>query len=116
MKKLLMVFALSLPLMAQEVEVKETEGKKDTEVKKQYDKKKWNRGGMKRGGMDMREKRMMMAKRKQMRKKRAVRSFVRVVVIGGVAYYVGYRVGKKHQKDAWDKPKRPIWMGDREKK
>ena len=118
MKKLLMVLALSLPLtlMAQEAEVKETDGK--TEVKKQHDKKKWNRGDMKRGGrggMDMREKRMMMAKRKKMQKKRFWRSAVRVVVIGEVAYYVGYQQGMKkdHKKDGM---KRPIWMADREKK
>ena len=118
MKKLLMVLALSLPLtlMAQEAEVKETDGK--TEVKKQHDKKKWNRGDMKRGGrggMDMREKRMMMAKRRKMQKKRFWRSAVRVVVIGGVAYYVGYAQGKKkYGKHGWDKKRPP--MGDREKK
>ena len=108
-----MMLALSLPLIAQEVEVKETADKTEVTVKKQHDKKKWNRGDMKRG-MDRRDKRMMMAKRREMRKKRAVRSFVRVVVIGGVAYYVGYQQGMK--KDRKGGPKRPIWMGDREKK
>ena len=44
-------------------------------------------------------KRMAMAKRKKMNKKRAIRSTVRVVVIGGVAYYVGLQQGKKHRKD-----------------
>jgi len=48
---------------------------------------------------------MMMAQRRKMQKKRAVRSFVRIVVIGGVAYYVGYTQGKKkHDKHGWDKP------------
>jgi len=114
MKKYLLMFAFILPLMAQEVEVKETDGKTEVTVKKQYDKKKWNRGDMKRG-MDRRDKRMMMAKRREMRKKRVVRSFVRVVVIGGVAYYVGYKVGQDAMKKG-HKGKRPIWMGDREKK
>ena len=111
MKKYLLMFAFILPLMAQEVEVKEVDGKTEVTVKKQHDKKKWNRGDMKsRGGMksrgvDMREKRMMMAQRRKMQKKRAVRSFVRIVVIGGVAYYVGYTQGKKkHDKHGWDKP------------
>ena len=55
-------------------------------------------------------KRMAMAKRKKMQKKRAIRSFVRIIVIGGIAYYVGYHQGEKHYKDGWDK-KPP--MGDR---
>jgi hypothetical protein len=109
MKKLFMILALSLPLMAQEVEVKESVGKKvvrtiqDAEWSKSksahqrdHDKK----GGMKRGDMkrgDM-NKRMAMAKRKKMQKKRAIRSFVRIVVIGGIAYYVGYHQGEKHFK------------------
>ena len=117
MKNLLMVLALSLPLMAQEVEVKETDGKTEVTVKKQYDKKKWNRGDMKRGGGKSRgvDKRMMMAKRRKMQKKRFWRSAVRVVVIGGVAYYVGYQQGMKKDRKK-DGMKRPIWMGDREKK
>ena len=118
MKKYLLMFAFILPLMAQEVEVKETDGKTEVTVKKQYDKKKWNRGDMKRGGrggMDMREKRMIIAKRKKMQKKRFWRSAVRVVVIGGVAYYVGYQQGMKKDRKK-DGMKRPIWMADREKK
>ena len=106
MKKLLMILALSLPLMAQEVEVKEVDGKTEVTVKKQHDKKNWNRGSMKRG-MDRRDKRMMMAKRKKMQRKRFWRSAVRVVVIGGVAYYVGYQQGMK--KDRKGGMKRPIW-------
>jgi len=120
MKKLLMILALSLPLMAQEAEVKESVGKKvvrtiqDAEWSKsksahQRDHNK--NGGMKRGDMkrgDM-NRRMAMAKRKKMQKKRAIRSFVRIVVIGGIAYYVGYHQGEKHYNGGWDKkpPMRP---------
>ena len=111
MRKILMVLALSLPLMAQQVEVKEVDGNTEVTVKKQHDKKgDWNRGDMRRGDM----KRGDMAKRKQMarhmKKKRAIRSFVRIVVIGGIAYYVGYHQGEKHYKGGWDR-KPP--MGDR---
>jgi len=106
MKKILMMLAFTLPLMAQEVEVKETAGKTEVTVKKQHDKKNWNRGSMKRG-MDRRDKRMMMAKRKKMQRKRFWRSAVRVVVIGGVAYYVGYQQGMK--KDRKGGMKRPMW-------
>ena len=114
MKKLFMMLALSLPLMAQEVEVKEVDGKTEVTVKKHRDEgdmRAWKqRGDMKRGGMDQRKKRMAMAKRNKMHKKRAIRSFVRIVVIGGIAYYVGYHQGEKHFKGYGDR-KPP--MGDR---
>ena len=121
MKKILMILALSLPLMAQEAEAKESVGKKvvrtiqDAEWSKsksahQRDHNKngdMKRGGMKRGDMN---RRMAMAKRKKMQKKRFWRSVVRVVVIGGVAYYIGYTRGERSHKGGWDK-KPP--MGDR---
>ena len=111
MKRLFMMLALSLPLMAQEVEVKEVDGKTEVTVKKQSmsDMREWKqRGDMKRG--DMTKNRMAMAKRRKMQKKRAFRSAVRVIVIGGIAYYIGYMHGEKNHKGGWDK-KPP--MGDR---
>ena len=111
MKKLLMILALSLPLMAQEVEVKEVDGKTEVTIKKQHDKKDWDRGSMKRG-MNKRDKRMAMAKRKKMAKKRAIRSAVRVIVVGGIAYYVGYHQGEKHFKPGMGMKRRP-GMGDK---
>ena len=125
MKKLIILLALSLPLMAQEAEAKESVGKKvvrivqDAEWSKsksahQRDHNKNGSGKMKRMNRSdehkMMGKRMAMAKRKKMQKKRAIRSFVRIIVIGGIAYYVGYHQGEKHYKDGWDK-KPP--MGDR---
>ena len=109
MKKLLMILALSLPLMAQEVEVKEVDGKTEVTIKKQHDKKDWDRGSMKRG-MNKRDKRMAMAKRKKMAKKRAIRSAVRVIVVGGIAYYIGYHQGEKHFKPGMGMKRR---MGDK---
>jgi hypothetical protein len=121
MKKLLMILAFTLPLMAQEAEAKESVGKKvvrtiqDVEWSKSksahqrdHDKK----GGMKRGDMkrgDM-NRRMAMAKRKKMQKKRAIRSAVRILVVGGLAYYIGYHQGEKHFKGGM---KRKPYMGDR---
>ena len=112
MKKLLLLLVFTLPLMAQEAEAKETVGKKVVRIvqdaewsksksahKRDHDK----NGKMKR--MDRSDehrimgKRMAMAKRKKMAKKRAFRSAVRIVVIGGIAYYVGLEQGKKHRKD-----------------
>ena len=116
MKKYLLMFAFTLPLMAQEVEVKEVDGKTEVTVKKHRDEgdmRAWKqRGDMKRGGMDQRKKRMAMAKRKKMHKKRAIRSFVRIVVIGGIAYYVGYHQGQ-HEKHFKGGMKRRPGMGDK---
>jgi hypothetical protein len=118
MKKLLLLLAFTLPLMAQETEAKETVGKKvvrivqDAEWSKsksahQRDHNKNGSGKIKRMNRSdehrIMGKRMAMAKRKKMNKKRAIRSAVRVVVIGGVAYYVGLQQGKKHRKDGMKK-------------
>ena len=113
MRKLLsyiLVLALAVPSMAQEVEVKKVDGKTEVTVKKDCpycDKK----GGMKRGDMNKRNKRMDMAKRKKMAKKRAIRSAVRVIVVGGIAYYVGYHQGEKHFKGGMKR--RPPFAGDK---
>ena len=119
MKKLLLLLVFTLPLMAQETEAKETVGKKvvrivqDAEWSKsksahQRDHNKNGSGKIKRMNRSdehrIMGKRMAMAKRKKMNKKRAIRSAVRVVVIGGVAYYVGLQQGKKHRKDGMKKP------------
>ena len=125
MKKILMILALSLPLMAQEAEVKESVGKKvvrtiqDAEWSKSksahqrdHDKKDgMKRGDKKRGNM----KRGDMAKRKKMarhmKKKRAIRSAVRVIVIGGLAYYIGYTQGEKSHRGGMKR--RPPFVGDK---
>ena len=103
MKKILMVLALSLPLMAQQVEVKEVDGNTEVTVKKQHDKK----GGWKRGDGRMMEQRKQKAR--HMRKKRAIRSVVRIIVVGGVAYYIGYHKGQHNKHPMKRKP----YMGDR---
>jgi tRNA G10 N-methylase Trm11 len=102
MRKILMVLALSLPLMAQEVEVKEVDGNTEVTVKKQHDK----RGGWKRGDGRKMEQRK---KRAHMRKKRAIRSVVRIIVVGGVAYYIGYHKGQHNKHPMKRKP----YMGER---
>ena len=128
MRKLLsyiLVLALALPLMAQEtqeVEVIKKDGKTTVKVDgkevkggkvkivrqhDQGDMRSWKqRGDMRRGDM----KRGDMAKRKKMHKKRAIRSAVRIIVVGGLAYYIGYHQGEKHFKGGM---KRRPYMGDR---
>ena len=70
--------------------------------------------GMRRG-VDNRDRRMMMAKRREMQRKRFWRSTVRVVVIGGVAYYIGYKVGQDEMKKG-HKGKKPITWTREDKK
>ena len=122
MKKIFMKLALSLPLMAQEVEVKESTGKKvirivqDAEWSKSksahqrdHDKKSDMKAWKERGDMKRGDKRMAMANRKKMHKKRAIRSAVRILVVGGVAYYIGYHQGQHNKHPMNRKP----FMGDR---
>ena len=45
-----------------------------------------------------------------MAKKRAIRSAVRIIVVGGLAYYIGYHQGEKHFNGGM---KRKPYMGDR---
>ena len=104
MRKLLsyiLVLAFALPLVAQEAESKDEA--KDEKVVRQHDKKDWDRGDMR--------KRMGRAnqERKKMHKKRAIRSAVRILVVGGVAYYIGYHQGQHNKHPMKRKP----FMGDR---
>ena len=107
MRKLLsyiLVLAFALPLMAQESESKDEA--KDEKVVRQHDKKDWDRGDMrKRMGMQRANQ-----ERKKMHKKRAIRSAVRIIVVGGLAYYIGYHQGEKHFNGGM---KRRPYMGDR---
>ncbi len=146
MKKILMMLALSLPLLAQQTETdkeitkqEQRENRTATGVKEGRQKKSWGKrawmglqdadwkkynaahdrahnkkDGMKRG-VDNRDRRMMMAKRREMQRKRFWRSTVRVVVIGGVAYYIGYKVGQDEMKKG-HKGKKPItWLREDKK-
>jgi hypothetical protein len=94
----------------QEVEIIKKDGKTIVKV----DGKEQHSGRMKRMNRSdehtMMGKRMAMSKRKKMHKKRAIRSVVRLVVIGGIAYYVGYHQGEKHFKGGMGMKRR---MGDK---
>ena len=129
MRKMIMILALTLPLTLMAQEVKE-EVKEEVVVKqgctynaegiciscqaphlkkgKHFKIKKEIRFGSDRGDM---RKRMGMERgnqdRKKMHKKRAIRSVVRLVVIGGLAYYIGYNQGEKHFKGGMGMKRRP---------
>ena len=103
MKKLLMILALTLPLMAQEAESKD-DTKQEAVVKQEC--KYCDKGKMKRGDM---QRRMGMQRanqeRKKIHKKQQIRQVVRLVVVGGLAYYIGYHQGEKHFNGGWDRRK-----------
>ena len=109
MRKLLsyiLVLAFALPLVAQESESKDEA--KDEKGVRQHDKRDWDRGDMrKRMGMQRANQ-----ERKKMHKKRAIRSAVRIIVVGGLAYYIGYHQGEKHFKPGMGMKRRP-GMGDK---
>ena len=48
-------------------------------------------------------------RRKEMGKKHKIRQAVRLVVVGGLAYYIGYHQGEKHFNGGWDR--RKDWGG-----
>ena len=135
MKKYLLTLALILPLMAQDsTEVKEESKETITEIhkfpsRKSFGKRAWmglqdaewrkfeaahGRAHSKRGEQysdrgSKGDKLHQRDKRKGMAKKRAIRSFVRIVVVGGVAYYIGYHKGQHNKHQMNRKP----YMGDR---
>ena len=112
MRKLLsyiLVLAFALPLVAQEAESKDEA--KDEKVVRQHDKgdmRAWKQRGDKRKGMGRANQ-----ERKKMHKKRAIRSAVRILVVGGIAYYVGYHQGEKHFKGGMGMKRRPPFAGDK---
>ena len=59
---------------------------------------------------DPKRKEMVVEKRKKMAKKQKIKSMVRLAVVAGVAYYVGYHEGEKHFKPQM---RRRFPMGDK---
>ena len=112
MKKLFIVLALTLPLtlMAQEAkeEVKEEVAKQEVKGCCQISKQsRGDRGDMQRRmGMQRANK-----ERKKGQKKQQIRQVVRLAVVGGLAYYIGYHQGEEHFNGGMMK-RRP-GMGDR---
>ena len=90
MIKMIMILALAMPLMAQEAEVKDC-----CKVPKRS------------AGM---ERRKMAGKQQKMHKKQQIKNVVRLAVVGGLAYYIGYHQGEEHFKGGM---KRKPYIGDR---
>ena len=122
MKKLFMVLALTVPLMAQEAkddpfhatvgkeDKKESTGKKVVRTLQDMEWRKFEaahrRAHSKRGEQHS-ARESMGDRRKEMAKKHKVRQVIRMAVVGGVAYYIGYTQGQKNNhkhKHGWNKP------------
>jgi len=113
MKKLLLLLAFTLPLMAQEVEVKkETTTEKVVTKLQDWDFKKYE-SAHNRAHSKM-NKNPQQYKRKQMLRKNKTNQWIKTLVIGGIGYYIGYKVAqddmKKGRKGGM---KRKPYMGDK---
>ena len=98
MKQLLMVLALAIPLMAQEAESKDVTKDVKVVIREKHD-----RG----------DRRQMVVKRQKMAKKQHIRQVVKLAVVGGLAYYIGYHQGEKHFKPSGMKRRPGMGMGNK---
>ena len=124
MKKLIYLLTLIIPLSAQEVgddpfhdsvrketkkEVKEeSTGKKVVRTLQDMEWRKFeaaHRRAHSKRGEHHSARESMGGKRKEMVKKYKIRQAVRLVVVGGLAYYIGYHQGEEHFKGGWNKRK-----------
>ncbi len=130
MKKLIYLLTLIIPLSAQEAkddlfhgsvgketekEVKEeSTGKKVVRTLQDMEWRKFDaahkRAHSKRGEQHS-ARESMGDRRKEMAKKHKVRQVIRMAVVGGVAYYIGYHQGQ-HNKHSHGMKRKP-YMGDR---
>ena len=124
MKKTIMILALAVPLLAQEAkddpfhatvgkEKKESTGKKVVRTLQDMEWRKFDaahkRAHSKRGEQhSVRES--MGDKRQKIYKKQQIKNIVRLAVVGGLAYYIGYHQGEEHYKGGM---KRKPYFGDR---
>ena len=119
MRTMIMILALIMPLMAQvtqtDIEANKnmqmdqfnTEENNQNFFRHAKRSEEYNREAIKRRV----GKQQTLAKRQKMHKKQQIHSVVRLVVVGGLAYYIGYHQGEKHFKGGsmnrrpyfWDK-------------
>ena len=119
MRKMIMILALTVPLLAQEAkddpfhatvgkEKKESTGKKVVRTLQDMEWRKFesaHRRAHSKCGEQHSARESMGDRRKEMGKKHKIRQAVRLVVVGGLAYYIGYHQGEKHFNGGWDRRK-----------
>jgi dihydroorotase-like cyclic amidohydrolase len=109
MKKFISCFLISaftLPLMAQEVEKEEVkEESTGAVVVRHLQDAEWRKfEAAHRRAHSKRGEHYPVNNRKEMAERQKIRQLVRLVVVGSVAYYVGYHEGEKHFKPGgWKK-------------
>ena len=121
MKKLIYLFMLIIPLSAQEAKddpfhasVGKEEVEKETvpqKVVRHIQDAEWrkfqaaHRRAHSKRGEEHSVRELRGDKRKEMGKKHKIRQVVRLVVVGGLAYYIGYHQGEEHFNGGWDRRK-----------
>jgi len=109
MKKLIscfLILAFTLPLMAQEVEKEKVkEESTGAIVVRHLQDAEWRKfDAAHKRAHSKRGEQHPVDKRKEMAERQKIRQLVRLVVVGSVAYYVGYHEGEKHFKPGgWKK-------------
>ena len=115
MKKMILLLALIIPLSAQDsTKTKESTGEKVVRTLQDWEWKKFD-AAHKRAHMRDGKQYSHRGKRAQMSRRNRSKQWIKTLVVGGIAYYVGYKVGQDEMKKDY-KGKRPVWMPDREKK
>jgi hypothetical protein len=118
MKKMILLLALIIPLSAQDsTKIKESTGKKVVRTLQDWEWKKFDAAHKRAHMRDMKDKKQYVQRerRAQMSRRNRSKQWIKTLVVGGVAYYIGYKVGQDEMKKG-HKGKRPMWMPDREKK
>ena len=124
MRTMIMILALAVPLLAQEAkddpfhatvgkEKKESTGKKVVRTLQDMEWRKFDaahkRAHSKRGEQHS-ARESMGDRRQKMHKKQQIKNIVRLAVVGGLAYYIGYHQGEEHFNGGM---KRRPYFGDR---
>ena len=114
MKKLLLLLAFTLPLIAQEAkDTKETTTEKVVTKLQDWDFNKYEAAhGRAHAKIDKNPQRY---KREQMSRRNKTNQWIKTLVIGGIGYYIGYKVAQDEMKKG-RKGKKPIMWVREDKK
>ena len=114
MKKLLLLLVFSLPLLAQEAEEKkETTTEKVVTKLQDWDFNKYEAAhGRAHAKMNKNPQRY---KREQMSRKNKTNQWIKTLVIGGIGYYIGYKVAQDDMKKGRKGKKPMMWVREDKK-
>ena len=114
MKKLLLLLAFTLPLIAQEAkDTKETTTEKVVTKLQDWDFNKYEAAhGRAHAKMNKNPQRY---KREQMSRKNKTNQWIKTLVIGGIGYYIGYKVAQDDMKKGRKGKKPMMWVREDKK-